>query len=196
MRYLAIIFNIWLSSFNSTSWYSGLFAIRNASALYTFSLRTVSTFLSISCVWSVELTWYWKSFQDLPALPGRMESQMHFSMIRRAYEEVLCKIMDINEILEVTEITELGFSFKFSFRFRCVVVDVQALTLSMCRARYSSQRQLRSGLVIAVRPSVGWLVTDFPGEPLQGFFWFFAWMFLTIRGRNVHGRFSGKILVH
>ena len=62
---------------------------------------------------------------------------MHFSMIRRAYEEVLCKIMDINETLEVTEITELGFSFKFSFRFRCVVVDVQALTLSMCRARYS-----------------------------------------------------------
>ena len=71
-------------------------------------------------------------------------------------------IMDINEILEVTEITELGFSFKFSFRFRCVVVDVQALTLSMCRARYSSQRQLRSGLVIAG----SWLVTDFPGKPL------------------------------
>ena len=63
--------------------------------------------------------------------------------------------MDINEILEVTEITELGFSFKFSFRFRCVVVDVQALTLSMCRARYSSQRQLRSGLVLSVRWFVG-----------------------------------------
>ena len=66
--------------------------------------------------------------------------------------------MDINEILEVTEITELGFSFKFRFRFRCVVVDVQALTLSMCRARYSAQRQLRSGFLFAG----SWLVSYSP----------------------------------
>ena len=62
--------------------------------------------------------------------------------------------------------------------------------------RYSSQRQLRSGFLLSVRWLVGWSVTDFPGEPRIGFLSFFAWMFLTIRVRNVHGGFSGKILDH
>ena len=64
-----------------------------------------------------------------------------------------------------------------------------------CLQRYSSQLQLRSGLeMLPVRPSVRPSVDKKSGEPRQGFFRFFAWMFLTINARNVHGVFSRKNL--
>ena len=62
--------------------------------------------------------------------------------------------------------------------------------------RYSSQLQLRSDPYLLVRPSVCVLVDKIPGEPHLGFLSFFAWMFTTIRTRNVHGGFPGKNLDH
>ena len=47
-----------------------------------------------------------------------------------------------------------------------------------------------------VSPSVCPCVTKIPGEPHLGFLSFFAWMFTTIRTRNVHGGFPGKNLDH
>ena len=62
--------------------------------------------------------------------------------------------------------------------------------------RYSSQRQLRLGLVLSVRWLVLWSICCFSGKPRTGFFRNLAWTFSTIRLRNAHGRLSGKNLDH
>ena len=63
--------------------------------------------------------------------------------------------------------------------------------------RYSSQLQLRSEPYLLVRLTVpARLVNKIPREPQVGFLSFFAWMFTTIRTRNVHGGFPGKNLDH
>ena len=59
--------------------------------------------------------------------------------------------------------------------------------------QFSKSVEVRLGIV---GWSFGWSVCYFSGKPRTGFFWFFAWMFLTIRVRNAHGGFPGKNLDH
>ena len=78
----------------------------------------------------------------------------------------------VREYWEVKEIQEVQEVSKRSLTLRMRVSALQ----------FSTSVEVR---VLIVRRSV----TDFLGEPRIGFLSFFAWMFLTIRVRNVHGRF-------